>query len=114
MQDKGIAKQFFKLELFKLWAYLKITGEKNNLAYVSPRTGRAVTSSAGSPYRDKLLVLPKFVVDSAFQNSVLSRNDIAAGLKLTGWFISRHLLSERKIKMPAARGRLAKRWEVLP
>ena len=91
-----------------------LTGEKNNLAYVSPRTGRAVTSSAGSPYRDKLLVLPKFAVDSAFQNSVLSRNDIAAGLKLTGWFISRHLLSERKIKMPAARGRLAKRWEVLP
>ncbi|MBJ27141.1 MAG: DNA repair protein RecO [Alphaproteobacteria bacterium] len=88
-----------------------LTGEKENLAYVSPRTGRAVTFAAGEPYREKLLSLPKFTIDQSSEGKISTKGDISAGLKLTEWFISRHLLSVRKTKMPAARNRLAKRWK---
>src|SRR5260370_585266 len=38
-----------------------VTGTSEDLAYVSPRTGRAVSRSAGTPYHDKLLPLPGFL-----------------------------------------------------
>src|SRR3546814_16198896 len=37
-------------------------GDNDQLAYVSPRSGRAVSLSAGAPYREKLLALPGFLV----------------------------------------------------
>ena len=38
-----------------------VTGRQRDLAYVSPRTGRAVSRAAGLPYHDKLLALPEFL-----------------------------------------------------
>jgi len=38
-----------------------VTGVTTDLAYVSPRTGRAVSRAAGLPYHDKLLALPGFL-----------------------------------------------------
>jgi DNA repair protein RecO (recombination protein O) len=81
------------------------TGVNDDLAYVSPRTGRAVSRSAGEPYRDKLLRLPGFLwCDTAAEIS-----DIVTGLDLTAHFLHRHLLEPQGRGLPEARARLAER-----
>ena len=81
------------------------TGGNDNLAYVSPKSGRAVSLSAGEEYRDRLLPLPKFLLEYGEPNE----SDIADGLKLTGYFLERHVFAPQNRKLPAARERLAER-----
>jgi DNA repair protein RecO (recombination protein O) len=59
-------------------------GGDDDLIYVSPRTGRAVSRGAGGPYADKLLSLPPFLL--ANQAAVLDQ-DLTAGYALTGYFL---------------------------
>ena len=79
------------------------TGTLEELIYVSPRSGRAVSREAGEPYGDKLLALPGFLLD---ERSPLSEADIAAGFALTGFFLERDVLEPHGLKLPAARERL--------
>jgi DNA repair protein RecO (recombination protein O) len=81
------------------------TGTNDNLAYVSPKTGRAVSLSAGEPYRDRLLALPAFLIGAGPPGGSLPAGDLAAGLKLTGYFLDRHVLSQG-LKPPAPRSQL--------
>ncbi|HEY0106510.1 MAG TPA: DNA repair protein RecO [Rhizomicrobium sp.] len=80
------------------------TGALENLLYVSPRTGRAVSGEAGAPYRDRLLALPGFLLGS--QNAAPDAADVAAGLKLTGHFLLERVLQPHGREMPPARLRL--------
>lgn len=66
-----------------------LTGALEDLAYVSPRTGRAVTEEAGTPYHDKLLPLPSFLSDGVDWDD----DDIFMGLQLTAHFLSRHVFA---------------------
>lgn len=59
-------------------------GDANDLAYISPKTGRAVSRQMGYPYHDKLLELPVFM----WKESDASPDDIRKGLNLTGYFLS--------------------------
>lgn len=77
------------------------TGANDGLTYVSPRTGRAVSASAGEPYRDKLLALPAFLVKGGEGD----RHAVFEGLKLAGFFLDRHLHHG----LPSARSRLVDR-----
>jgi len=86
-------------------AHCAVTGAVEDLAYVSPRTGRAVSRAAAAPYRDKLLPLPAFL----WRDSPAERRDIAAGLALTGYFLLHHLLEPHGRHMPDARERLTER-----
>jgi len=79
------------------------TGATQNLAFVSPRSGRAVSSEGAGDYRDRLFTLPAFLLGS--QNAV-TRADIAAGLRLTGHFLLDRVLVPHGREMPAARLRL--------
>jgi DNA repair protein RecO (recombination protein O) len=81
------------------------TGSNQDLAYVSPRSGRAVSREAGQPYHDKLLPLPGFL----WRDMPAGRPDIVAGLDLTGYFLLHHLLQPHGGKLPEARERLADR-----
>jgi DNA repair protein RecO (recombination protein O) len=81
------------------------TGSSQNLAYVSPRSGRAVSREAGLPYRDKLLPLPEFLWRAASAGPA----DIVAGLSLTGHFLRNHVLAPHAGRMPEARERLLER-----
>lgn len=81
------------------------TGGNDALIYVSPRTGRAVSASAGEPYKDRLLALPGFLVSS--RQAVATSGDIAAGLDLTGHFLETRALAPRDMAMPEPRRRLA-------
>jgi DNA repair protein RecO (recombination protein O) len=81
------------------------TGINDDLAYVSPRSGRAVSRSAGAPYHDKLLPLPAFL----WRDVPAEGADIVAGLTLTGHFLHHHLLEPQGRLLPEARARLADR-----
>lgn len=66
-----------------------LTGSRDHLAYVSPRTGRAASAEAGALWKQQLLPLPAFLNQ---QNASWTYQDILDGLTLTGHFLSRHVL----------------------
>lgn len=80
------------------------TGSNDDLIYVSPRTGRAVSAAAGEPYRDRLLALPAFLRGKGAQS--MTRADLAAGFTLTGHFLDLRVLQPRNLPMPESRGRM--------
>ena len=79
------------------------TGANDDLAYVSPKSGRAVSRSAGDPYRDRMLPLPAFL--RAAPGGATDAEDIAAGFRLTGFFLHRHVYEPRGLTPPEARER---------
>lgn len=75
------------------------TGARENLAFVSPKSGRAVSRAAGEPWADKMLVLPAFLQSRG-------RADLAAiesAFRLTGFFLARHVYEARGMSEPDAR-----------
>lgn len=78
------------------------TGQADDLAWVSPKTGRAVSRAAGEPYRDRLFRLPAFLVEGGEGDMAAIRD----GLEMTGFFLQRHVLAPRHAELPAARGRM--------
>jgi DNA repair protein RecO (recombination protein O) len=78
------------------------TGVKENLIYVSPKTGRAVSAAAGKPYRERLQPLPSFLLHGDAVNP--SPDEIFDGFRLTGFFLQRHLFEPHGKTLPEARG----------
>jgi DNA repair protein RecO (recombination protein O) len=70
------------------------TGETTDLIYVSPKSGGAVSRSAGEPWRDRLLPLPAFLREHD-EPPGWSDQDLADGFRLTGLFLLRHVLEPR-------------------
>lgn len=85
------------------------TGTTDDLCYVSPKSGRAVSREAGLPYHDRLLRLPGFIASDRGVGSSVVAADIAAGFTLTGHFLMRDLFGARGIPMPDARRSLVDR-----
>ncbi len=81
-----------------------VTGTTDDLIYVSPRSGRAVSRAGGEHYRDRLLSLPNFLCDSRIEADMAG---IAAGLQLTAHFLARWVLNPYGKEIPHARQRLA-------
>ncbi len=77
------------------------TGATQELIYVSPRSGRAVSRAGGEAYRDKLLKLPAFL---RVEDGPVSAADLADALALTGFFLDRHAFAPRGLVLPEARG----------
>ncbi|WP_411288221.1 DNA repair protein RecO [Phenylobacterium sp.] len=91
LQDLG-----FGLDLSKCAA----TGSEDDLIYVSPRTGRAVSREAGRPYKDRLLALPPFMLSSQAR---LEDGDVGAGLGLTAHFLEAFIFNPLNRPLPPAR-----------
>lgn len=91
LQDLG-----FGLDLSKCAA----TGSVDDLIYVSPRTGRAVSRDAGEPYKDRLLPLPPFMLSA---QTGLGRGDVKAGLDLTAHFLELFVFGPLNRPLPPAR-----------
>ncbi len=81
-----------------------LTGSRSDLVYVSPKSGCAVSRSAGEPYSDKLMSLPEYLSDE--RQGGITSDDILRGLELTGFFLQTRVLEPRSLKMPEARSRL--------
>ncbi|HIC82676.1 MAG TPA: DNA repair protein RecO [Kiloniellaceae bacterium] len=78
-------------------------GDNDQLSYVSPRSGRAVSLSAGAPFKEKLLPLPGFLLGRGPGGA----EEVADGLALTGYFLERYIFHPHDKPLPAARQRLA-------
>lgn len=79
------------------------TGETENLIYVSPKSGRAVSAAAGAPYIGRLFNLPGFLKDASIY---VGGDDIRDGLALTGHFLLERVLRPHGKPLPPARLRL--------
>jgi DNA repair protein RecO (recombination protein O) len=83
-----------------------VTGGTDDLGYVSPRSGRAVSRKSAAPYRNRLLPLPAFLGGAG----AAEPNDVVRGLALTGYFLEQHVFTPPKA-LPPARSRLVELLE---
>jgi DNA repair protein RecO (recombination protein O) len=97
------------------------TGTREDLAYVSPRSGRAVCRAAGAPYAERLLPLPRFLLGGGRSQKAAgvaahpacgsspARADVCAALRLTGYFLQNWVCPAFDLAaVPEARMRLAR------
>lgn len=87
-----------------------VTGAATGLAYVSPRTGRAVSRDAAGIWQSRLLRLPGFLVGS----DTAGPADWSDGLRLTGHFLARDAFGHQHRPLPAARDALYALVSALP
>ncbi|MBV8061874.1 MAG: DNA repair protein RecO [Alphaproteobacteria bacterium] len=113
----GVAYVKWEMEILRALGYgldiskCCVTGETENLAYVSPRSGRAVSLEAGRSYHDRLFPIPSFLLGSALWDA----DAVRQGLEMTGHFLSRHVFAHPHSRLliatpgdlPRARQRLA-------
>ena len=78
------------------------SGETTNLAYVSPKSGGAVSRHHAGQFANRLLALPGFLGGVACPS-----HDWVAGLDLTGHFLAKRVFAAHNADIPAARRRLA-------
>lgn len=76
-------------------------GSRKDLAFVSPKTGRAVGRRAGAPYADKMLALPAFLRPDV--NEAADAESLVAAFHLTGYFLNRHVYEPRGINADIVR-----------
>ncbi len=88
-------------------AQCAVTGSVNDLIYVSPKSGNAVSRIAGEPYRDKLLRLPGFLIDGLTAD-ISDAQEVIDGLALTGYFLETHLAEQSGTALPGARQALCR------
>lgn len=81
------------------------TGSREELAFVSPKSGRAVSAGAAGAYRDRLLPLPAFLI----AGGEAGWDDILNGFRITGHFLARDVLIQRQADILPARERLLDR-----
>lgn len=80
-----------------------VTGASEGLAYVSPRTGRAVSEEGAGEWKDRLLPLPSFLYDEEAEGRAA---DWLEGAQLSGYFLQRAVFATHHRPLPAARERL--------
>lgn len=93
-----------------------VSGEARDLAYVSPRSGRAVATAAAAPYRERLLPLPAFLLPREAAANPQEPADLPAalaGLKLSGYFLKHRVYATHHQDLPMARRILESRLEAL-
>ena len=83
------------------------TGSRDNLVYVSPKSGRAVSAEGGAPYKGRLLDLPAYLLGEG----ELSADTAQQGLRLTGFFLERNVWIVAGNGQPDARERLVARLQ---
>jgi DNA repair protein RecO (recombination protein O) len=94
---KLLAELGFGLDL----ASCAATGQTDDLRYISPNSGRAVSGQAGEPWRERLFRLPAFLAADVQP----AQGDIADGFALTGFFLRRYVLDPRGLHFAEARER---------
>jgi DNA repair protein RecO (recombination protein O) len=105
LDDAGIAAPLvvrFELQLLSELGFgldleqCAATGATRELVYVSPKSGRAVSRSAGEPWADKMLRLPAFLRED---DALPAGRDLADGFALTGFFLTRYVLEPRGLML---------------
>lgn len=87
-----------------------VTGAREGLTHVSPKTGRAVSRAAARPYLDRLLPLPAFLLADV----PAGPDDLAEAYALTGFFLMRHVWQARDMAEPTMRQPLVRLLTAAP
>jgi len=109
----GAAYVFWEIALLKELGFgLDLTkcaggGDPKTLAYVSPKSGRAVSYAAGEAYKEKLLELPSFLKPNG---GPLEPEDVMKGLRMTGHFLEHWVFAHHTKGVPEARARFEERF----
>jgi DNA repair protein RecO (recombination protein O) len=80
-----------------------VTGAATGLAYVSPKTGRAVSAEGAGAWAERLLRLPALLLAEPLRNAPDGAADWRDGLRLTGHFLARDVFGQQHKPLPAAR-----------
>lgn len=78
-----------------------VVGAANDLSFVSPRTGRAVSRAGAGKWADRLLPLPPVMLGEGGDDA-----QVVEGLLVTGHFLHHHMAVAVDRAVPEARGRL--------
>lgn len=78
------------------------TGRQEDLVYVSPRSGRAVSREAGEPWAEKLLALPGFLIEDVLKE-LPTVGEMVQAFTLAGFFLLRDLFEPRSMTIPEMR-----------
>ncbi len=76
------------------------SGRRDDLVYVSPKSGRAVSREAGEPWKDRLLPLPGFLAGGA---DAPDATGLTQGFRMTRFFLARHVWEPRALEEPVSR-----------
>ena len=79
-----------------------VTGKLDNLKYVSPKSGRAISEEGAGKWVNKLLILPNFL--HKLNANTIDKDELYYGLKLTTFFLNRYV-SSIGLKLPDSRDR---------
>ena len=79
------------------------TGSRENLKYVSPKTGKAVCAAAGEPYKDRLYAFPQYIVDKNYHPQ---QREVLELLKMTEFFLNKNFFQLHGLKFPENRANL--------
>lgn len=90
-----------------------MTGKRQDLIYVSPKSGRAVSRATGAPYHGKLLPLPAFLQPAPTALEAPARASeppapaaLADGFALSLYFLNRNVYQPRGLSPPEIRAAL--------
>lgn len=86
-----------------------VTGETENLCYVSPKSGKAVSQEAGFIYKEKLFSYPHFIINNDFNPT---SEEVANLLKMTEFFLMKNFFQTHGLKFPANRASLLSQLEL--
>ncbi|MBA5776635.1 DNA repair protein RecO [Stappia sp. F7233] len=79
------------------------TGRREDLVFVSPKSGRAVSRDAGAPYADRMLPLPAFLLATGAEPRQADGQAIGEAFRMTGFFLHRYVWEPRGIQPSDAR-----------
>ena len=78
-----------------------VSGATTDLIYVSPKSGRAVSRNEGEAWKHQLLRLPAFLAEAPSEPP--ASDDVASAFALTRYFLLRHVIEPRGLRLPDAR-----------
>ena len=85
------------------WSRCSVTNSKEELFYISPKTGNIVTKEVGYKYADKLFIIPAFMLK---QDQPCFKNDIYNGFHLMEHIFKKYVLTSNKVELPQMRKNL--------
>lgn len=81
-----------------------VNGSTDNLNWVSPKTGRAVSALGAKGWEDRLLKLPEFLGQNEIKS--VSKADLLYSLKLTEFFLIKRVYSQYAKNLSSSRKRM--------
>ncbi|MAU27720.1 MAG: DNA repair protein RecO [Pelagibacterales bacterium] len=87
-----------------------VTGLKDDLSYVSPKSGRAVSKKGAGKWKNKLFLLPNFITKD--NENTEDKNELINAIKITTFFLNRYGASIG-LKLPDVRDRFTNKLDIL-